>query len=74
MLAGAAATLLGWAAAFALDVRRNASPHPGPLPSPGPGLALATLCSCALESATDQLDNAVLPLHYYALLLLAGGV
>lgn len=70
LLAGAAATLLGWALAFALDARWHGSSSP----RPGVALVLATLASCALESATDQLDNAVLPLHYYALLLLAGVV
>lgn len=68
LAAGAAATLAGWVGAWLLT-----SVLPGAALRVGPGalggLLAATLASCFLEAVTGQLDNAVLPLHYYTLLL-----
>ncbi|KAK2077667.1 hypothetical protein QBZ16_004513 [Prototheca wickerhamii] len=66
LLAGALGTLVGWAACAALWPSTRAALLT--VPPVNGGIVAATLLSSLLESVTSQLDNAVLPPHYLAML------
>ncbi|RMZ53740.1 hypothetical protein APUTEX25_003879 [Auxenochlorella protothecoides] len=68
LAAGSAATLAGWVGVALLSSALPGVALLSPQPTQG-GLLAATSLSCFLEAVTGQLDNAVLPLHYYTLLL-----
>ncbi|KAL6772279.1 hypothetical protein ACKKBG_A29615 [Auxenochlorella protothecoides x Auxenochlorella symbiontica] len=68
LAAGSAATLAGWVGVALLSSALPGVALLSPPPTQG-GLLAATSLSCFLEAVTGQLDNAVLPLHYYTLLL-----